>query len=89
MKKSFIQRTIREGIVDTRRYRYFADMREYTPMEGTVWKYETATFDILRVEIGRVDHLLDYSDWERVARVKYTNPKYGPIELTVVAPDDI
>lgn len=84
MKKSFMRRAIREGIVDTRKYRYWAKMLEYTPFEDSAWEYESAVFDVRRLEIDRVDHLVNDWDWQPVARIRYDNPKVGPDKLTVL-----
>lgn len=87
MKKSFIWRVIREGIVDTAKYRYYADMRDYEPMDGSLWEIESGIFDIMRIDKSRIGHLLDDWAWDRVLRVKYLNPKIGPSELIILDSD--
>lgn len=59
MTKAFIERIKREGIVDTRRYRYFG----YTAQNATEQWFEVRRFPIECV--GRLA-MLNKHEWEKV-----------------------
>ena len=61
MKKEFIRRIIREGVVDTRKYRYLAKT-----VNGAEEQYTA----ICRLPLGDLDTTAAIDGWETVAEVR-------------------
>lgn len=59
MKKEFLERVAREGIVDTEKFRYIAKEN-----------LQNGCYDILKIDKDELDTTAAYDEWEKVGEAR-------------------